>query len=65
MIWADKLEMKHKIPYLFALNSISGSYAVILALYSGVHFGYQTTILAAVILYCLAGILIDRKESAA
>ena len=64
LVLAERWGMQLKIPYLFALNSIAGSYAVILALYSGVTLGYQTTILAAVFLYAAAALLLSRNQFA-
>jgi hypothetical protein len=57
LVVASGWSLDHKVPYLFALNSVSGAFAVTLALWCGVHIGYQATILLAVLLYCGAGLL--------
>lgn len=60
LVLADQWNMKAKVPGLFALNSVAGSFAVILALYCGITVGYQNTLLAAIILYFVAGLLSNR-----
>jgi hypothetical protein len=64
LVLAKKWEIGHKVPHLFALNSIAGSFAVILALYSGIKIGYQATLIFSILFYCIAGLMISgRKES--
>jgi len=57
LVLADQWSLANRIPHLFALNSVAGSFAVVLALYCGVAVGYRVTILAAIFLYALAGLL--------
>ena len=55
--------LRQKIPYLFAINSVAGSFAVVLALYSGIKFGYSTTIVAALAVYALSALMIEYLSS--
>ncbi len=62
---ADRWAMSHKVPHLFAVNSVAGSAAVLVALYLGVRVGYATTVIIAALCYCVAGILITVHQKAA
>ncbi|MFH0769994.1 MAG: hypothetical protein V1926_01310 [Candidatus Peregrinibacteria bacterium] len=43
------------VPHYFAINSVAGAFAVILALSLGVRWGYQFTVVIAVLCYVIAG----------
>jgi len=62
LIVAKDHGLQHKIPYLFAINCIGGSFAVVLALWLGVKIGYMLTVIIAIILYILAGILLSKLQ---
>lgn len=55
LVLAAAWKLEHKIPHMFAINSVAGSAAVILALYLGVVAGYHATAMAALVCYGLAG----------
>ncbi|NOZ85976.1 MAG: hypothetical protein GXP49_06890 [Deltaproteobacteria bacterium] len=57
---AGAWDMKSKIPYFFAINSVAGSFAVVLALYSGIRFGYSLTMLTALTIYAMSALMIER-----
>ncbi len=54
---ADRWHMRSKIPHVFAINSVAGSFAVVLALFLGIKIGYQATIFAAIATYSVAGLV--------
>jgi hypothetical protein len=55
--------LQHKVPYLFAIDSVAGSFAVVLALFLGIRLGYQVVVLLALALYILSAMLIGRQTS--
>ena len=48
---ADRWSLRHRVPHLFALNSVAGSFAVVVALYLGFRVGYLSTLSLAVAAY--------------
>lgn len=50
--------LQQKIPHLFAINSVGGSFAVIFALFLGIKIGYQMTVLFAIVFYILASAIL-------
>lgn len=50
--------LSDKIPHLFALNSVAGSLAVVLALHTGIHHGYSLTLVVAMVAYLAATLLL-------
>ena len=59
LIQAGRHRLKSKIPFLFAINSVAGSFAVVLALYSGIKIGYSITMVIAILAYCLATLILQ------
>lgn len=55
---AKEKGMQKLVPSLFAVNSIAGAFAVVLALFLGVKVGYQETVLIALLCYVLAGLML-------
>jgi len=55
---AKQSGLQNKIPHLFAINAISSSFAVVLALYLGIKIGYQYTLLIAIAFYIIANLLL-------
>jgi len=55
---AKQSGLQNKIPHLFAINAISSSFAVVLALYLGIKIGYQYTLLIAIAFYIIASLLL-------
>ena len=62
LIFASEWKIADKVPHIFAINSVAGSFAVVLALSLGVRIGYQATIIIAVLCYCLAGLFVTGKH---
>ncbi|MBN1793434.1 MAG: hypothetical protein JW844_00545 [Candidatus Omnitrophica bacterium] len=61
---ARAANLSQAIPYLFAVNAISGSFAVIFGLFLGVRYGYQLTVLAAVSFYAAASYIMGALKIA-
>lgn len=59
---AGRWGMGDRIPALFALNSVAGSFAVVLTLWVGVHHGYSLALLGALVMYLLAAVLLGFME---
>ncbi|MDJ0765863.1 MAG: hypothetical protein QNJ97_22965 [Myxococcota bacterium] len=51
--------MRAKVPYLFAINSVAGALAVVLALYSGIKIGYSKTVVIALAIYAVSALMIQ------
>lgn len=51
---ARKRSLDKTIPHLFAVNAVSGAMATVIALFSGIRFGYTWTIVLAFALYLVA-----------
>jgi len=51
------------VPHFFAINSIAGSFAVVLALFLGVTVGYKVAIIVVILLYALAGLILRSAEN--
>ncbi|MDP2741306.1 MAG: hypothetical protein Q8O66_01300, partial [bacterium] len=58
LVFAEKFNLKDKTYYFFAINAVSGCFAVVLALYLGIKIGYIYTIILALIFYLLADIIL-------
>jgi hypothetical protein len=56
---AEAWGMKAEAPLCFALNAAAGSFAVAIALYAGVFFGYSATLAVAVLLYGAASCMLE------
>ncbi len=60
LLLARRWSLRNRIPHLFALNSLAGSWAAVLSFYLGIRVGYTWTLAIALILYALAAMLHGR-----
>jgi len=59
LMLAGVWNMRPKVPFLFAINSVAGAFAVVLALYSGIKIGYSSTVVIALGIYAVAAMMIQ------
>ena len=60
LLLARRWSLRSRIPFLFAINSIAGSFATVLSFYLGIRVGYTWTIVLAYMLYALGSAVYDR-----
>jgi hypothetical protein len=56
LLLAQRWSLRERIPYLFALNAMSGSLATVVSLYLAIRMGYTWTLIIAFTLYAAATI---------
>jgi hypothetical protein len=56
LLLAQRWSLRERIPYLFALNAMSGSLATVVSLYLAIRLGYTWTLIIAFTLYAAATI---------
>jgi hypothetical protein len=63
LVMARRWSLRHRIPHLFALNSIAGSLAIVVSYYLAIRAGYSWTVALALMLYLLAWMVYRRCVS--
>jgi hypothetical protein len=63
LVMARRWSLRHRIPHLFALNSIAGSLAIVVSYYLAIRAGYSWTVALALLLYLLAWMVYRRCVS--
>jgi hypothetical protein len=61
---ADAWGLAASKPLCFGLNAVAGSFAVGIALWAGVHWGYSAVLAAALLCYGAAGIMMAKWKEA-
>ncbi|MCU0958959.1 MAG: hypothetical protein MUF48_02540 [Pirellulaceae bacterium] len=54
LLLTESRSLREKIPHLFAINTLSGTFATVVSLYLGLRWGYSWTLVAAFMLYVVA-----------